>query len=472
MKNLQKISEYFDIDSIELEKKWVFDRFIWIDSKLFIDPSLLDTLNILEFKDWKDKLKDRFRKIIKLLSIDKKITFDWAVNLFISKETRWVWIWYWNNTDNWSSIWPKLAKQLALVWKQIVNMWLDDPEIFELIGLFQEDFWPDRISDFTIDTLKNEFLNYTERVSKELWIKKVKKYNYRWRIIFLPYVNETNSYILFLPKNCLRNLPVSLDKENIEHVVMFNNELREKINKIAWEDWKDYIETKKNRKNEFFSDKEYIQNLLDYYKSKDKKPYDYIKDPNWEIDWRDKWLKIANNYPLKLELKVTPNIYDVKDVVRKIISHFQECIEHNWINELLKKWNWKYSERYAQKNFFTVATSYCKANNLDISPESKSSTWPVDFKFSNWLLKVIVETKLTSNDINSGIAQLQEYEKWEWAIWNWIYIIIKTFDNHEKKIEKFIELEEEFKEKWEYFPEYYIIDWIIKPTPSNLKLKV
>lgn len=472
MKWIQTISEYFEIDPDKLEEQWVFNRVLWVDSKLFVDPFLIDSLWIDEFKDAKNKLKERFRKIIKLLSTNNQMAFNQAVKLFISKETRGVWIWYWSNTDNWSSIWPELALKLAKLWKEIVDLWINDPEIFELLWLFQEDFWPDRISDFTIDTLKDDFIFFTQRVAKELWIKKIKKFTYKGTEIFLPFISERNTHVIFLPKKALRDLPIALDRSNVHYVVMYNNELRDKLNQMVWDDWKDYIENKDNRKKEFLEDKNYIEQLFSYYKSRQKLSYDYTNDPNWEFDWRDKWFKIANDYPLSLNLTTNPNIDDIKQIVRNIIAQFKQCIEHNWLNELLKKWNWRFSERYAQKIFFAVASSYCEANNLDISPESKSSTGPIDFKFSNWLLKVLIETKLTSNDINSWILQLQEYEKWEWAIWNWIYLIIRTFDQHDTKLEKFIELWEDFKDKWEYFPEYYIIDGRIKPTPSNLKLKV
>ncbi|MBV5349814.1 hypothetical protein JZU71_01240, partial [bacterium] len=68
---------------------------------------------------------------------------------------------------------------------------------------------------------------------------------------------------------------------------------------------------------------------------------------------------------------------------------------------------------------FGIASSYCIANDLDISPESDAGRGPVDFKFSNGSKgKVLVEIKLTSNNqLQHGFeSQLPIYMKAEGAI--------------------------------------------------------
>ena len=49
-----------------------------------------------------------------------------------------------------------------------MQLGITDPLIFELIGLFEEDFGPDRLSDMAIGILWVRFLSYADRISKEL----------------------------------------------------------------------------------------------------------------------------------------------------------------------------------------------------------------------------------------------------------------------------------------------------------------
>ena len=51
---------------------------------------------------------------------------------------------------------------------EILALGIDDPEMFELIGLFQEDVGADLLSDMAVSILKPRFLSFTQRVTKEL----------------------------------------------------------------------------------------------------------------------------------------------------------------------------------------------------------------------------------------------------------------------------------------------------------------
>jgi hypothetical protein len=51
-----------------------------------------------------------------------------------------------------------------------------------------------------------------------------------------------------------------------------------------------------------------------------------------------------------------------------------------------------------QRIFYADADSYCKANDIDISPEVDTGTGEIDFKFSSGYSKrVLVEVKLSDN---------------------------------------------------------------------------
>jgi hypothetical protein len=55
-------------------------------------------------------------------------------------------------------------------------------------------------------------------------------------------------------------------------------------------------------------------------------------------------------------------------------------------------------EKAAQRLFFAIAYAYCKANNLDVTPEADTGNGPVDFKVSlGFTGRVLVEIKLSTN---------------------------------------------------------------------------
>ncbi len=55
-------------------------------------------------------------------------------------------------------------------------------------------------------------------------------------------------------------------------------------------------------------------------------------------------------------------------------------------------------EKSAQRLFFAIAYAYCKANNIDLTPEADTGNGPVDFKLSTGFSgRVLVEIKLSTN---------------------------------------------------------------------------
>ncbi len=84
------------------------------------------------------------------------------------------------------------------------------------------------------------------------------------------------------------------------------------------------------------------------------------------------------------------------------------------------------SGKAAQRLFLAVADSYCKANDLDLSPETDSGGGPVDFKVaSGSTAKVLVEIKLSSNPkvVDGYTKQLEVYKAAEQAS-RAVYLVI------------------------------------------------
>lgn len=108
------------------------------------------------------------------------------------------------------------------------------------------------------------------------------------------------------------------------------------------------------------------------------------------------------------------SLQEVKIVVTTMLKEFKALVE----NQGLWKELWEDDERprreqSAQRLFYAMATSYCKANNLDITPEANNGVGPVDFKFSSGFhARFLVEAKLSTNDalVHGYTTQLEAYK--------------------------------------------------------------
>jgi hypothetical protein len=125
-------------------------------------------------------------------------------------------------------------------------------------------------------------------------------------------------------------------------------------------------------------------------------------------------------------------------------------------------------EKYAQLTFFLVAETYCKANDLDISPEANAGVGPVDFKVSRgYRSKVTVEVKYTSNpNLVTGYEhQLPAYNRAEGATRS-VYLVIRNTES-ERQIEKLFSIKNEAEARGESPPEIIVVDGRFRVSASK-----
>jgi hypothetical protein len=104
---------------------------------------------------------------------------------------------------------------------------------------------------------------------------------------------------------------------------------------------------------------------------------------------------------------------EVAGVVEKIIEGFRFLIEERRLSEELYAGQKVRPEKSAQRLFLVAAYAFCKANNLDITPEAETGNGPVDFKVSfGFRGRVLVEIKLSTNTkLVAGYSrQLEAYK--------------------------------------------------------------
>ncbi|MDA5695221.1 hypothetical protein MMY88_12580 [Acinetobacter baumannii] len=261
----------------------------------------------------------------------------------------------------------------------------------------------------------------------------------------------------------------------ISDVVRKNEQLRKRINENVGHIWATM--TKKDKaefKSSALQDKESFDDVLNLIKKlKDAQAYDFIQDPNGDIFWLQILKNIANQYPLNLKnfSNGIQNREQLLNVVNEIIDQFKLLIEDNGLwKELWTEDGEPRKEKACQRLLFAVALSYCKANNLDLSPEVDSGNGPVDFKISQGFnFKVIVEIKLSTNPnvIHGYEKQLEIYKTAEQSE-EGIFILIDIGGLREK-FKRLQEVRREFVTSYNKASQIVLIDGNPKLSASKRK---
>lgn len=349
--------------------------------------------------------------------------------------------------------------------KEIIKAGIKEPEIFELVGLFEDNIGPDRIGDFIGKTIKSELIEYTKRIIGELHFSK--KIKFKNGLI----VNKFNQkQLILLPNKILHELPIAKDWDDIDDVCTRIATIRDEINRAIGYTWANYTKSDRRKilRQLLLKNPKLMQEAISDYRNYHLSEYDFADDPLGEASWYSVAKRYSIDYPIQLKTNQIQSKDDLIKVILQICNKFKTLIENNGLNEVLYDNNGKpRRERIAQKVFQGISESYCESNNIDISPEVNSGRGALDFKFSiGYEIKVIVEVKLSTNKklVHGYEKQLEEYQKAE----KYSYPIYLVLDNGGNKI-KLAELQKRHsqnKSKNIPSPELVIIDANLMPTAS------
>lgn len=473
-----RISEALNIDSKILKKYGVLNSFADIDSLFYIDPFLLDTTDISEFQSSRQKFEVYFKNVLKLVETSSSQGDRFSREAFKRlqfKELQFIGLGYSSKSQSGSAIGPKLARILLNTTKEIIAAGIKDPSIFELVGLFEEGIGPDRISDMTADIIIEDILKYNHRLVGELKISSKTNITFNQHEYTVPLNPIRRKILLLMPSKILSPLPIAFNWSDIDFVCSQNEEVRNRVNKIIGNTWKQATNQNRISKNELkkilLKEPELIHNLLHLYNKKSKDGYDFAKDPAGELIWDDIAKEYSKAFPLNFSNKTISKKEDLLKIIIQICEQYKTLIEDNGLNKLLYDDDKKpRKEKFAQLLFYALSICYCQSNNIDITPESNSGRGPVDFKFSKgFYAKVNVEIKYSSNPqlLHGYRKQLPAYNKAEQTDVSIFFVIRNT--SSENKIKQLRKIEENEKKQKLCVPILFIADATYKLSASKLR---
>lgn len=464
------LSKHLNIAPGKMTEMGVFDAVIDIDTKLFIDPTLLSKTKITEFKSSRSAMLEYFRKVIDLMKFGESVkTKKIAVKNLTFPEPIGISIGYGNDNDNGAGVGPEKAEKIFYSALEIYNLGIIDPEIIEIVGIFEEGIGPDLISDMTLNIILNDFCTFTERIGKELGIK----LDHKYKGFNLPKHPTKDEYLLFIPLEFLRDLPIAASWQEVFVVAQHNEALRNQVNALLKDAFGDDKKpTKKDFKKVIWGNKDNLKSILKIYKDYDSTPYNFDEDPTGWGNWYKAGQDIyrSGSYTIVKKPETSEELMIAGD---ELVNRFKRAVENNGSNKLLygvRKGELKpYHEEVAQLIFFAIADGYCKDRNILLEREPNSGPGPVDFSFgTSYDAKVLFELKKSSNDIVTGYTeQLSIYQKSENAC-GAFYVILKMTEKT-PKIDQVLRIKEEKYKNSEKTPSVIIVDARLRESASKRK---
>jgi hypothetical protein len=357
--------------------------------------------------------------------------------------------------------------------KKIVELGVEDPRLFILLPLLEYDVGPDRISDMVTRIIFPELAEYTFDIANNFDVP-MEEYKFDGNTYSMP-SNPTGPDripVILIPKDVLSKLPVASDWSEVADAACRNAEIRQRVNRYIGNIWQSkYRKDKEKLKQNVLSSRESVESLLSAIQIDRGKPYNFGSDPESILVWRFLLKTVAKDFPFQIKQEGEYNLDLVAAIVGKINEQFTFLIEDRGLAKLL--WRDRHDphhERVSQMIYFAVADSYCKANDLDITPEADTGTGAVDFKFSHgYDSRVLVEIKLSTNQniVDGYEKQLSAYAKSERTM-RATYIVIDV-GRMGTKDQKILKIRDGNRASGKPTSDIIFVDGSVKPSASKRK---
>ena len=458
------LSDYLEFEN-ELEEFGVFDPLLDKDSNFFINVVRLRKTTVPEFQKSYKRINDFFSTIATLLEASDNIgdrMYREALRLFDFSEVNGINLGF-SESKYGAGFGIGLRKQVIGDAFEIVKKGSKQPEIFQLVGLFEENVGPDRLSDMIATIIQNDIIDYTKKINRSLNICPQKYPNYQFTkdgLLINPY---KGCEVFCLPIEILHELPIAKDWGDIDRVASENRAIREEINSQISKEWHRWASGEKKRylKEWIFKNPERGARVIDGYRQEEVPELDISADLEYYIQTIFKNLKSSGISFLSRN----PGEKSSYQVALEVINIFKEWVEYNRGWDVIQSADSRKREKIVQRLIHLGAKNYITTNKMDISFEPDAGRGPVDFKVSKGDDITVVEVKLSSNSqyLHGYEIQVEEYAMAEHALYR-IYVMLDL--GNPGRVKKLLDKHEERLDMGEDCPELIIIDSTEKDSAS------
>lgn len=424
-----QFSKYFEI-GVDDHVDW-FDPILDTDTRLFVDPFLIFKESADPWSTAHSELIDYFDRAFRLLSEHednrRSLQYRRVVTLMEFREPGEFCLGYVATGTRGSGAGTGLAEQITEAMRQAIKRGLDEGMAhFEELGVLVERINRDRISDMTLSILKPRFIEYTQKVARELGVQveplEVANSVYdpirkRWiaRTFALPRNPFTGKAVLLVPKRFLRELPTLNPNDWFDYS---ETTLRDDMNLTVMENVnsREIVRLARSRS-------ELIREWTKARENRPAAPYDVDRDPKGYHNWDMLAMRFVSAHPISPQRGES-----VHDFVGRMVDTFKHYIEHE------RGWPLLYNddtgkpkrEESVQLLFKGIVQHYCLANEVRIDREVYLGRGPVDFAFTKSAFeRVLLEIKkMTNNDYWNGLEkQLISYLTSDQCDYGWFLAV-------------------------------------------------
>lgn len=451
------ITEFLNLNN-ELKKLGVFDSIINRDSPFFINLLRLKVNKTPEFQGSYERINNFYRKIMVLLDSSKSKgdkLYRAALELFHFPGVSGINLGV-SETGIDAGFGPILSKQVINDAFDIVKSGSEQPEIFQLVGLFEKNVSADRLSDMIATIILPDIRNYTIEINRKLNINTEKYPNieFQGEIAINPY---KKCELLYLPKEVLHEIPIAESWSDIDRVIQENQAIRDEVNEAIGKEWKKMCSADKKEylKEHIFKDFQRCGRMIENYRTQTIEPYEIESNPEYLVASTFKQIKREGVFDI-LSHSAKRELSSWEATI-EVLSIFRDWIENNrgW-DEILSASTSK-REKSLQRLLHLSGKYYCTQNNIDMAFEANEGPGPVDLKMSRGNDKTVVEIKLSSNAdyIHGYEEQIEEYAKAEGTTQR-VFVYVKV--GNPVRDDKIESLHKSRLEKGENPPRLFIID--------------
>lgn len=470
-------SEHFGVKIVGGEP-W-FDPLLTLDTKLYVDPFLIFQNEFGPFVGSHDELTAFYQsayEIIAQAGTDKTPHYwNKAIRILRTPEVAELCLGVTAEGTRGAGAAAGKAKAIASSIYKAVQFGIANPKHFETIQLFEKGIAEDTISDAVGNILRHRFAAYTKSVCDNLGIPTVSRphlrgrYNVeteRWdRVICDVPLNPfgENQQVFLCPKEYLRPMP-SLNPDSFWGYCYDQGaeELRTELGEdIARNVNKDVILEKA------LQDFDSVEDFVKHLEEVGGAPYDLEKDPKGVVKWYYATRQFVADNPKTFNFNTEQ---DFVAFVDEMIATFKNYVENQGGWDLIHNDDGKpKSEAACQRLFLGIVRHYCKANNIDISPEVNVGRGPVDFKLSRGIeFRALIEMKLANNSKFWGSLkkQLPKYLEAD-EIKTGRFLIVAFNENDVQRLNKIYGQIAEVAAKANYQITHKAVDAIWKPPSAS-----
>lgn len=382
-----------------------FDPHLTVDTPLFVDPVLLLDAGP-KWRTAHQELVEHFSRCYALVAKATSPNSNSAMvtrSLLTFPEPSEFGLGYTQGGTSGSGSGNKFAASIVDGIAVAIAAGLKNIEHIEEIGILNEGFGSDRISDAVCNVLKSRFIEYTQGVAQRHNIP-LKQHrlrhifhdsaNNRWidGPVLVPTNPVTGKPILLLPGQLLNDLPLLNANNWLDSSL--NSDLRTALNVRVGQ--------KVAKRTIVALARKHPQRVRDWAKSQSSRPdlfgYDFDEDPLGVVHFDGPPIAFAVHHPLT-SVSNPQNQQELSTLIEQVLNQYKHFVEQQGGWSML--WNTDGTEKpesAAQLVFLAMSQHYLRLFDVEVDREVDLGRGPVDFKVSSGSsIRLLIEIKKAHN---------------------------------------------------------------------------